>query len=47
MRDGLGLRLTGLAKFEVGLSAAVLNPSGASILDLKQKTEPSNEKAGG
>jgi hypothetical protein len=47
MRDGLGLRLTGLAKFEVELSAAVLNPSGASILDLKQKTEPSNEKAGG
>jgi len=47
MRDGLGLQLTGLAKFEVGLSAAVLNPSGASILDLKQKTEPSNEKAGG
>src|SRR5215203_3942741 len=46
MRDGLGLRPTGLAKFELGLSAA-LNPSGASILDLKQMTEPSNEKAGG
>ena len=46
MRDGLGLRPTGLAKFELGLSAA-LNPSGASILDLKQRTEPSNEKAGG
>jgi inorganic triphosphatase YgiF len=45
MRDGLGLRPTGLAKFELGLSA--LNPSGASILDLKQRTEPSNEKAGG
>jgi inorganic triphosphatase YgiF len=45
MRDGLGLRLTGLAKFELGLSA--LNPSGASILDLKQMSEPSNEKAGG
>jgi hypothetical protein len=40
MRDGLGLRVT-------GLSAAVLNPSGASILYLKRKTEPSNEKAGG
>jgi inorganic triphosphatase YgiF len=47
MRDGLGLRPTGLAKFELGLSAAALNPSGASILDLKQRTEPSNEKAGG
>jgi inorganic triphosphatase YgiF len=46
MRDGLGLRPTGLAKFELELSAA-LNPSGASILDLKQMTEPSNEKAGG
>jgi inorganic triphosphatase YgiF len=47
MRDGLGLRPTGLAKVELGLSAA-LNPSGASILDLKQRTdEPSNEKAGG
>ena len=47
MRDGLGLRPTGLAKIELGLSAAALNPSGASILDLKQRTEPSNEKAGG
>jgi inorganic triphosphatase YgiF len=46
MRDALGLRSTGLATFELGLSAA-LNPSGASILDLKQRTEPSNEKAGG
>jgi hypothetical protein len=47
MRDGLGLRPTGLAKFELGLSATALNPSGASILDLKHRTEPSNEKAGG
>jgi inorganic triphosphatase YgiF len=47
MRNGLGLRPTGLAKFELGLSATALNPSGASILDLKQRTEPSNEKAGG
>jgi hypothetical protein len=39
-------RLRRLAKFELGLSAA-LNPSGASILGLKQRTEPSNEKAGG
>ena len=46
MREGLGIRMTGLAKFELGLSAA-LNPSGASILDLKQRTAPSNEKAGG
>jgi inorganic triphosphatase YgiF len=46
MRDGLGLRVTGLAKFELGLSAAALNPSGASILDLKQMSEPSNERAG-
>jgi hypothetical protein len=42
----VGLRPTGLAKFELGLSAA-LNPSGASILDLKQRTKPTNEKAGG
>jgi inorganic triphosphatase YgiF len=47
MRDGLGLRPTGLAKFELGLSATALNPSGASILDLKHRTEPSNEKVGG
>jgi inorganic triphosphatase YgiF len=47
MRDALELRPTGLAKFELGLSAAGLNPSGASILGLKQRTEPSNEKAGG
>jgi hypothetical protein len=40
-------RLTRLAKFELGLSAAGLNPSGASNLGLKQRTEPSNEKAGG
>ncbi len=46
MRDALGLRPTRLAKFELGLSAA-LNPSGASNFDLKQRTEPSNEKAGG
>jgi hypothetical protein len=47
MREGLGFRMTGLAKFELGLSVAALNPSGASILDLKQRTAPSNEKAGG
>jgi len=47
MRDALGLRPTRLAKFELGLSAAGLNPSGASNLDLKQRTERSNEKAGG
>src|SRR5215213_1766368 len=46
MRNGLGLRPTGLAKFDLGLSATALNPSEASILDLKQRTEPSNEKAG-
>ena len=38
--------LKGNAKIELGLSAG-LNPSGASNLDLKQRTEPSNEKAGG
>ena len=43
----VGLRPTRLAKFEMGLSANALNPSGASILDLKQRTGPSNEKAGG
>jgi inorganic triphosphatase YgiF len=47
MRDALGLNPTRLAKFELGLCAADLNPSGASILDLKQRTEPCNEKAGG
>jgi inorganic triphosphatase YgiF len=47
MRDALGLRPTRLAKSELGLSAAALNPSGASNFDLKQRTEPSNEKAGG
>jgi hypothetical protein len=36
-----------LAKFELGLSAASLNPSGASNVDLKQRTEPYNEKAVG
>jgi hypothetical protein len=40
-------RLTRLAKFELGLSAAGLNPSGASNLDPKQRTEPSNKRAGG
>ena len=46
MRDRLGLRSTRLAKFELELSAA-LNPSGASIFDLKQMTKPSNERAVG
>ncbi len=36
-----------LAKFDLGLSAAGLNPSGASNVDLKQRSEPSNEKPGG
>jgi hypothetical protein len=40
-------RLTRLVKFELGLSAAGLNPSGASNLGLKQRTERSNERAGG
>jgi hypothetical protein len=47
MRDGLGLNPTRLAKFELGLCAADLNPSGASNLALKQRTESCNEKAGG
>ena len=47
MRDDLELRATGLAKFELGLSAAGLNPSGASNLDLKQRIGPSSYKAGG
>jgi hypothetical protein len=33
--------------FHPGLCATTLNPSGASILDLKQRTKPSNKKAGG
>jgi len=40
-------RLTRLAKVELGLSAAALNPSGAANLGLKQRTECSNERAGG
>ena len=47
MRDDLELHPSRLSKFELGLCAADLNPSGASILDLKQRTEPCNEKAGG
>jgi inorganic triphosphatase YgiF len=47
MRDALGLNPTRLAKFELGLCAPDLNPSGASILDLKQRTESCNEKARG
>jgi hypothetical protein len=34
-------------KFKLGLSAVAPSPSGASILDLKQRTKPSNKKAGG
>jgi hypothetical protein len=44
--DALELRPTRLAKIELGLFAG-LNPSGASNLDLKQRTEPSSEEAGG
>jgi len=47
MRDALGLRPTELAKFELGLSAAGLHPSGASNLDLKQTLGPSSYKAKG
>jgi phosphohistidine phosphatase len=36
-----------LPKFKLGLSAGVPNPSGASILDFKQGTKLSSEKAGG
>jgi hypothetical protein len=42
-----GYRLTRLAKFELGLSAASLNPSGASNLGLKHMIETSNERTGG
>jgi inorganic triphosphatase YgiF len=37
MRHALELRPTRLSKFELGLSAAALNPSGASNLDLNGK----------
>jgi hypothetical protein len=43
----VGERVRRLAKFELGLSAVGLNPSGAWNLDLKQRTERSNEKVGG
>jgi hypothetical protein len=46
MRDGLGLRPTRLAKIELRLSASQY-PSGASNLDLKQRTGRSSEKTGG
>ena len=46
IRDALELRPARLSRFELGLSAA-LDPSGVSNLDLKQRTERSNEKAGG
>ena len=36
-----------LPKFKLGLFAVAPNPSRASILDLKQRTKPSNEKVGG
>ena len=47
IRDALELRPARLSRFELGLSAAGLDPSGVSNLDLKQRTERSNEKAGG
>jgi hypothetical protein len=47
MRDALELHPTRLAKFELRLCATGLNPSGASNLDLKQRTERYNEKARG
>jgi len=46
IRNALELRLIRITKIGLGLSAG-LNPSGASNLDLKQRTEPSNEKAVG
>ena len=36
-----------LPKFKLGLSAVAPSPSGASILDLIQRTKPSSEKTGG
>jgi hypothetical protein len=47
MRDALELHPSRLSKFELRLCATGLNPSGASILDLNQRTERSNEKARG
>jgi inorganic triphosphatase YgiF len=46
MRDDLELHPTELPKFELELCAG-LNPSGASNLDLKQRTQRYNEKARG
>ncbi len=47
LRGSPGLRPAGVSKFELGLSTAGLNPSGAANLDLEQRTERTNEKAGG
>jgi inorganic triphosphatase YgiF len=47
LRGSPGLRPAEASKFELGLSAAGLNPSGVADLDLKQRTERTNEKAGG
>jgi inorganic triphosphatase YgiF len=46
IRDALELRPTRLAKIELRLSASQY-PSGASNLDLKQRTRRSSEKTGG
>jgi hypothetical protein len=47
MRDPLEFHPSRLSKFVLGLCATALNPSGASILDLKQRTERSKETSGG
>jgi triphosphatase len=43
MQDALGLRPTELSKFELGLSAAGLNPRGASDLGSEERAERSGE----
>jgi hypothetical protein len=46
IRSSTGANAARLTNIELGLSTG-LNPSGASNLDLKQRTERPNDKAGG
>ena len=47
IRSSTVAKASRLTNIELGLSTVAPNPSGASILDLKQRTKPSKEKVGG